>query len=842
MQRDRAYQEELRSYIIDNLDKAIENGYIKIYYQPVLRTLTGEICGMEALARWEDPEHGLLAPIDFIPTLEKAKLIYKLDCCVIKTICREYAALMESGEETFSVSFNVSRTDFAMCDMHEIIDEAIKTNHLPRDAFRVEITESMLESNEKRMRDVIDRFWDHGLRVWMDDFGSGYSSLNVLKDYHFDTLKIDMLFLRDFDLRSREIIKSIVDMSKRIGVHTLAEGVETMEQLDFLRSIGCEKAQGYLIGKPMPYDECVSHLQETGRRFEARGKKQYYHDIGTVNLLSPTPMQLETREEDYLLEKGQMPVSIVEMSGKKIHYLFANENYIRTIKSVGMDSLKAIEDDYNMGVSAFGKRFMAMLRKAKQTGEIVTVNFVRNGKHCFAQVKKVAEHKGGTAYLCMLQNLSVNENVEKDDSLSNYINDLFSIYDEVEVIDLNTGYSHNIYMSTQNLDEYNKRPAADELRDFARRQVYPEDRERFVEFMDISTMEERLDNSTASFISSPFRILGTDGNYTWKILILFYAGDRKNRRILSCLRMVDDSNVRTYNEAVYGKASGKNETGKAHGGLTPEVLWNNLVQNSAFNFFWKDKDRRFLGVSRAFLDYYGLESDAELIGKNDEEVGWHVDPTPYKNDEEIVLETGERVKDVPGKCICNGEIRDIEATKFPIYDDGEIVGLFGRFIDVSEKRDMPVGSLLTTTDTLTGMLNFLGIIDCALHYQESYVTQGIDFAMVFLDIEKFHNYNESYGMEWGNALLNKVGQVLRFTVGITGIAGRYSADHFLVIAQCREEGDILRLIERIEDRVSKIENIEGVPCTVYFKTGYARYSETRSIQALYTLAEKRAIG
>ena len=87
------------------------------------------------------------------------------------------------------------------------------------------------------MHDVIDRFWERGFRVWMDDFGSGYSSLNVLKDYHFDTLKIDMVFLRNFDARSREIVKSVVDMAKRIGVHTLAEGVETAEHFEFLKNI-----------------------------------------------------------------------------------------------------------------------------------------------------------------------------------------------------------------------------------------------------------------------------------------------------------------------------------------------------------------------------------------------------------------------------------------------------------------------------------------------------------------------------------------------------------------------------------------------------------------------------
>ena len=221
--------EELKQYIIDHIYQAVEEGWIQAYYQPVARTITGEICGMEALARWIDPVYGLLAPYEFIGVLEEAMLIHKLDGCIIRRICEDYREAVREKEPVVTVSFNLSRLDFRLCDMHEVVERAIRENKVPRDALRVEITESMTENDEERMHDVIDRFWERGFRVWMDDFGSGYSSLNVLKDYHFDTLKIDMVFLRNFDARSREIVKSVVDMAKRIGVHTLAEGVETEE-------------------------------------------------------------------------------------------------------------------------------------------------------------------------------------------------------------------------------------------------------------------------------------------------------------------------------------------------------------------------------------------------------------------------------------------------------------------------------------------------------------------------------------------------------------------------------------------------------------------------------------
>ena len=203
--------EELRAYVADNIERAIEKDFIRVFYQPVVRTLTGEVCGVEALARWDDPDYGLLSPDIFIGALEEARKIHLLDGCIIRKICEDYQGDLPANEHFITVSFNLSRLDFQLCDIHALIEEEIEKNDVPRDALRIEITESMMENNEGRMHDVIDRFWERGLRVWMDDFGSGFSSLNVLKDYRFDTLKIDMIFLRNFDVRSQEIVKSIVD-------------------------------------------------------------------------------------------------------------------------------------------------------------------------------------------------------------------------------------------------------------------------------------------------------------------------------------------------------------------------------------------------------------------------------------------------------------------------------------------------------------------------------------------------------------------------------------------------------------------------------------------------------
>ena len=252
----------LQQHILDHLDSAMMNEYITVLYQPIVRLSTGKICEAEALARWNDPERGFISPGEFIPTLEQYREIHKLDIYAIKKVCRDYRARTERGLPIVPVSVNLSRLDFELCDIIREVEMAVMMNNIPRGMMRIEITESINEEDTTVLNLGIEKFRAMGYQVWMDDFGSGYSSLNVLKDYNFDTIKFDMKFLHGFDVNKSEkakyIISSNLEMARLMGMQALAEGVETEEQLEYLRSIGFGKAQGYYFGKPMKLDEMFS--------------------------------------------------------------------------------------------------------------------------------------------------------------------------------------------------------------------------------------------------------------------------------------------------------------------------------------------------------------------------------------------------------------------------------------------------------------------------------------------------------------------------------------------------------------------------------------------------------
>lgn len=250
------------AYIIDHLDEAISKKWINVYYQPVVDSIDEQIVGMEALSRWIDPVYGFLSPAEFIPLLEERNLIYKLDLFVLEEVCQKLREQIDLGYNVCPISFNLSRNDFLSTAPFEFTMQMCDKYKIDHSLLNIEITETVTMLDQNLIKETIKKYHDKGHEVWMDDFGSGYSSLNVLKDFDFDEIKIDMAFLRNFDERSMLIVKYVTEMAKSLKIRTLCEGVETKEHVDFLKEIGCQRLQGYYYSKPLPYDEVLSNLSK----------------------------------------------------------------------------------------------------------------------------------------------------------------------------------------------------------------------------------------------------------------------------------------------------------------------------------------------------------------------------------------------------------------------------------------------------------------------------------------------------------------------------------------------------------------------------------------------------
>lgn len=251
-----------KQYVLNNIDTALEKGWIKVYYQPVVWAEDKKLCGLEALARWEDPKYGMLSPAIFVPVLEEYRQIHKLDMYILNRACHDTGEAYKNNLPVIPVSINFSRLDFDVSDVVAEVNACVQRHGISKNDIHIEITESALTENDVHLRKAMEQFRAEGYSLWLDDFGSGYSGLNVLKEYQFDMMKIDMKFLHNFseNQKTQPILKNVIALAREIGMQTLTEGVETPEASEFLHSIGCDRLQGFLFGKPMPIEQLRAEI------------------------------------------------------------------------------------------------------------------------------------------------------------------------------------------------------------------------------------------------------------------------------------------------------------------------------------------------------------------------------------------------------------------------------------------------------------------------------------------------------------------------------------------------------------------------------------------------------
>lgn len=238
--------------------KAIEKGEFELHYQPKLDLKTDEIIGTEALIRWRHPSHGLISPLEFIPLAEETGLIHSIGEWVLKMACTQNKKWHDAGFSSLTIAMNVSAHQFRKCNIVPTIAKILKETGLPPQFVELEITESISMHNEQAIMEQLTALKNLGVKLAIDDFGTGYSSLKYLNKFPIDTLKIDKSFIsNDGGSQHKPSImtNAIISLAKSLNIEIVAEGIETSEQMDYLKKYQCDVGQGYFISKPLPADE-----------------------------------------------------------------------------------------------------------------------------------------------------------------------------------------------------------------------------------------------------------------------------------------------------------------------------------------------------------------------------------------------------------------------------------------------------------------------------------------------------------------------------------------------------------------------------------------------------------
>ena len=336
------YSEDMRQELIESqqivneMNTALDEGQFIIYIQPQFNYTTNRLHGGEALVRWKHPSKGIIMPGKFVPIFEKNGFITHLDQFVWEEVCKLQRKWLDEGREVVPVSVNVSRTDIASLRLVDHFVKLVGKYDLPTELLRIEITESAYMDNPSQMIETVSRLREAGFSVEMDDFGSGYSSLNTLKDVTVDMLKLDMKFIEGGKNAERggSILSSVIRMSNRLNLAVLAEGVETKEQAEYLKSVGCIYMQGFYFARPMPVGDFEKIL--TGREHELpiTGIDPYSED-GTVDFLNASV------QSTLIFNSFVGGAAIIGFDGGEVEALRVNERFF--------DAIGADRDKFNEG-------------------------------------------------------------------------------------------------------------------------------------------------------------------------------------------------------------------------------------------------------------------------------------------------------------------------------------------------------------------------------------------------------------------------------------------------------------------------------------------------------------
>ena len=312
--------------LIGDMDVALAEGQFHVYLQPQYNHSDGSIVGAEALVRWFHPTKGLIPPGAFIPVFERNGFINKLDTYMWEQVCSLLRQWIDQGRDVVPISVNISRVDIADSGLLVTLNNIVEKYRIPQNLLRLEITESAYMDNPEQLITMVNRLRECGFLVEMDDFGSGYSSLNMLKNVPVDVLKLDMKFLSSIDERGGNILNSVVRMAHWLDLPVIAEGVETLAQADYLHSVGCQVMQGYFYARPMPVAQFEELVEHTAITTPERSLPDTAVE-GSLDFIDPTT------QAALLFSSFVGGAAIMEYNGVELESLRINERYLEELQT-----------------------------------------------------------------------------------------------------------------------------------------------------------------------------------------------------------------------------------------------------------------------------------------------------------------------------------------------------------------------------------------------------------------------------------------------------------------------------------------------------------------------------
>lgn len=812
----------IRDYVAHHFEEALRSGCITVCYEPILRALTNKICSFEALARWHDPERGEILPRDFIPVLEETNKIHLLDHFIAKTAIQALHARQQCGLPLVPVVINLSRRDFCLTDPASVLNHLMEKYQLLHIYLQIEITETAFVNDEAIIAQSIQKLRASGYTVTLDNFGEGHSSLAALQRCAIDEISLDKIFFENFTKSSRLLLTSILLMAKTLSIHTAAEGVQTEEQAEFLRRIGCEKMQG-------PICRTMARPLEEGAlskpyRFETRLEQQIFHRAGLTNLVTDTPTALFSDD------------------GNHLHILTANANYQNMLRLSHFDSLQEANKLLLELPQVIHVRLRALADATIRSHQMETELFISNGRYFYLKLHNIAGTNGFYIHRAELQFLQQGQESSTDEEYDHIVRHLMRFYHDIYLID---NQQNRIEIITASISS---KRAGSHLQGvmtafmrFARLHIHQDDQRRFLQYIHDLAQGNQIPLASTKF--DLFRVKVPNGSFHWTNFSLTSFQYNDHPCQLLCLRdfvfeeLTDRDRLINTVMASYGFTTLPEDPERQ---ITDAALWRTLTQFSSRKLFWKDSDGHFCGASPAFLRYYGIQNINELIGKSDRDLGWHLSDTYMDQGEMTVLQKGEPIHNGHGRCIARGRQHAISFSKYPIYQGSEIVGLLGEFRDVEEERSYhQLQRKLYLIDEETDLYNYRGMILASVEFADNLRQNKVGYVGAMFVVPEFASFAKLYGDSIRHAAMKRICAIIKKTMPATTVIAHTGSGVFVLFLKGQTVGTMRTFIEQIQAELTTITEIEGFTCHFSVRYALESGSEARSSDEFLQILSSR---
>ena len=816
--------------LIDGFDNALQNGYIRVYYQPQYNQVTGKMIGAEALMRWQDPDEGPQYPSDFIPALEESGRIYDADLYVFAQICKFLRTSFDEKIPAVPISFNVSRYDIGHHDYVDEIERIRKEYGIPVRYLRAEITESSAIGGIDLVNSFLERLHACGYIVEMDDFGNGYSSLNVLKDLAVDVIKLDMRFLSgEIGSRGGMIINSIIQMSKWLKTPLIAEGVETVSQAEYIKSMGCRYIQGYLFAKPMSEQQFVNLLQSG--EIEHNGVKAEETDLADVyRFLDPDSV------ETAFFNKYAGPAVICTYKDGAIETLRANARFFAELNIDEADDRwlrpwDAASDAYIRAVES------AVCSGAETFCETAYRTMEEHGNDCtlwlMNRISKIGEINGRHVLYITVANITNDKQRAESDAvmfmqiakaLSKDFIHLYYLNIETEEFKEYTQSGNSFTLKRQGGDFFRK------SREDARRVIHPEDypafsagfqKERLLEFLlkkTVYTSTYRM-RSGDGYIYVSMKATMMDGRH---IVIGVADIDEHMRNSLAVRDMEDE---RTAYARVFALA----------GNFICIYVVNR--DGSYTRFEASDRYGKVYTPEKG-TDFYRDAADNSRLVVHPHDLNRVLALLTKSNIEREVGDHGSYA--VEYRLMFQGVSKYIRLKATKIRDrEGEhiLIGLVDIDTDVRQRLDMNSAIVSAEhkahVDALTGVRNKYAYIEREEELNLDIRNGKAEFALMVFDVNGLKQVNDTKGHQAGDAFLKSACAVICSVCNDDSVY-RVGGDEFAAVLQ----GDAyLRRKQICEEVTSRnIANAAAGDVTVAF--GISVYNGESYVSDVFEKADK----